>query len=146
MKICNLRKWKYANKVSVVSRIQITIHWQSLLLRGNMWLLFYNIKGKNFFIITGVIYEISYHWGHFSVQSESMNCKTHELAVRSFILVRIMISTRQGMLRKYQDRIHMWYNTLLFSIHSITHYEYCVWHTKAMQPRLLKKHSPSMKF
>ena len=40
------------------------------------------------FFITGVIYEISYHWGHFSVQSESMNCKTHELAVRSFILVQ----------------------------------------------------------
>ena len=30
--------------------------------------------------------------------------------------VRIMISTRQGTLRKYQDRAHMWYNSLYFSI------------------------------
>ena len=44
--------------------------------------------------------------------------------------VHIMISTRQGMhmLRKYQDRIHMWYNSLYFSIHAIIHHEYCVWH------------------
>ena len=30
--------------------------------------------------------------------------------------VHIMISTRQGTLRKYQDRTHMWYNSLYFSI------------------------------
>ena len=61
--------------------------------------------------------------------------------------VHIMISTHQGiyMLRKYQDRIHMWYNSLYFCIHAIIHHEYCVWHAiylhvYSVDIRVLKLH------
>ena len=61
--------------------------------------------------------------------------------------VHIMISTRQGiyMLRKYQESIHMWYNSLYFSIHAIIRHEYCVWHAiylhvYSVDIRVLKLH------